>query len=73
MRNSSLLTGLLIIDEHLWTVYAGALFETMQREDKFTPYLPDHEEVPELEALIDEVYEANETDTQKPQQREAEI
>ncbi|AEI09686.1 hypothetical protein CRES_1330 [Corynebacterium resistens DSM 45100] len=44
----------------------------MQRQDKFTPYLPDHEEVPELEALIDEVYEANETDTQKPQQREAE-
>lgn len=55
-----------------WTIYAGALFETMQRQDKFTPYLPDHEEVPELEALIDEVYEANETDTQKPQQREAE-
>lgn len=55
-----------------WTAYAVALFETMQRQDKFTPYLPDHEEVPELEALIDEVYEANETDTQKPQQRETE-
>ena len=42
-----------------WTLFAGALFATMQRQDITTPYYPEDERVPELEAKIDQAYQAN--------------
>lgn len=52
-----------------WTIFAGALFETMQRQDRETPYLPEDDRVPALEAMIDEAYNTN---PQMIRQREAE-
>lgn len=42
-----------------WTMFAGALFETMKYQDKETPYYPEDEQVPVLEAMIDEAYNTN--------------
>ncbi|WP_282938100.1 hypothetical protein [Corynebacterium auriscanis] len=41
-----------------WTVFAGALFETMKYQDRDTPYYPEDEQVPALETMIDEAYNA---------------
>lgn len=42
-----------------WTVYAGALFETMKYQDRQPPTNSEDKQVPALEAMIDEVYNAN--------------
>lgn len=42
-----------------WTMFAGALFETMNQQDITTPYYPEDERVPGLEAKIDQAYQAN--------------
>ncbi|WP_273353624.1 hypothetical protein [Corynebacterium resistens] len=42
-----------------WTIFAGALFETMQRQDKDTPVFPEDDRVPALEAMIDEAFNTN--------------
>lgn len=42
-----------------WTLFAGALFATMQRQDITTPYYPEDERVPELEAKIEKAFQAN--------------
>lgn len=42
-----------------WTIFAGALFETMKYQDRDTPYYPEDERVPALEAMIDEAYNTN--------------
>lgn len=52
-----------------WAMFAGALFETMQRQDRQPPTHSEDERVPALEAMIDEAYNTN---PQMIRQREAE-
>lgn len=52
-----------------WTIFAGALFATMQRQDKQPPTHSEDERVPALEAMIDEAFNTN---PQIVRQREAE-